>query len=154
MGYQWLTGPGLLLGNRLRETRLSRRQHRRSIGRAGEQQHAVLGVISATTGGVVVGMAARLIAATVIADRIQHRETDSHPGEEQDGEKTKQSGRQAEPVTHGEHYHWYGAGKSMFLIRVGRLVYRGEWQELRFKVKPRRCPGILQTPKYLNDKPL
>ena len=111
---RWIAGMGFRYGDWLRKPRFGRRQRRGAIGCAGEQQHALLCVIATTTEGVEVGMAARLTAATVIADRIQHGETDSHPREEQDGKKTKQSGRQGEPVTHGEHYHWYGAGKSMF----------------------------------------
>jgi hypothetical protein len=120
--HRWIAGMGFRYGDWLRKPCFGRRQRRCTIGRAGEQENAVLRVISATTGGVVVGMAARLIAATMIPDRIQHGETDTHPCEEQDGEKAKQSGRQDEPVSHGEHYHWYGAVKSMFPRQVDPAI--------------------------------
>ena len=123
MGYRWIARTGFLVRSRLGKPRLSRRQRGRSIGRAREHQDAVLGVIATATGRIVVIAAARFVAPAVKAYRIQHGEPDSHPREQQDGEKTKQSGRQGVPVPHEQHYHWYGASKSMFPSRVDSTTY-------------------------------
>lgn len=125
MGHSRVGGTGLLLGDRQRKPGHSRRQWSGTIGRAREQQHAVFGVVAAATGRIVVSPATRFIAPAVKAHGIQHGETDSHPGEQQNGEKTKDSGRQGEPVPHGEHYHWYGASKSMFPRQVGAAIEPG-----------------------------
>lgn len=46
---------------------------------------------------------------------IQHRQSDAHAPEQQERDEAEEpDGLVPEPATHREHYHWYGADKSMF----------------------------------------
>ncbi len=100
MGNRRIAGAWLQRCYSLGKPGLGRDKRRGAIGRAGEEKNAVLRVVSAAARGIVMVAAARLITPAMKTDRIEHGETDSHPGKQQDGEKTKKSGRQSKPVPH------------------------------------------------------
>lgn len=105
---------GERLNTRLYQPGYRHRGRLNSVGRAGEQQCTILGVLATPTRGIVVRMLAELASQSVEADRVAHGHTNSGPNEEHQGQETDQCHRDRKTATHGKHYVRYGLGESMF----------------------------------------
>ena len=74
-------------------------------------------MVPTTPGGVVVRLAVQVFPATMKTNCVRHGKTNSSSAKQQEREETEKSHNIGpSQVSHPQHYHWYVAGKSMFLI--------------------------------------
>ena len=77
------------------------------------------------------GLPVEMFPAAMKTDGVRHGKTNPRSAKQQEREETEQS-RKVGPsgVSHLQHYHWYGAGKSMFLIYLDTTSERARRREM------------------------